>query len=32
MERSMLGKAKEIEILEKYQPFEAAHGSDFSEV
>ncbi|WP_348920548.1 T7SS effector LXG polymorphic toxin [Enterococcus rotai] len=32
MERSMLGKAKEIEILEKYQTFEAAHGSDFSEV
>ncbi|ALS37499.1 hypothetical protein ABID30_001471 [Enterococcus rotai] len=32
MERSMLGKAKEIEILEKYQTFEATHGSDFSEV
>ncbi|EOI03133.1 hypothetical protein UAY_00880 [Enterococcus moraviensis ATCC BAA-383] len=32
MERSMLGKAKEIEILEKYKIFEAAHGSDFSEV
>ncbi|WP_249921837.1 hypothetical protein A5821_001331 [Enterococcus sp. 7F3_DIV0205] len=32
MERSMLGKAKEIEILEKYQAFEATHGSDFSEV
>jgi len=32
MERSMLGKAKEIEILEKYQTFEAAHGSDFAEV
>ncbi|WP_242551075.1 T7SS effector LXG polymorphic toxin [Enterococcus ureilyticus] len=32
MERSMLGKAKEIEILEKYQTFEAEHGGDFSEV
>ncbi|WP_242590114.1 hypothetical protein IGL98_002480 [Enterococcus sp. DIV0840] len=32
MERSMLGKAKEIEILEKYQAFEATHGSDFAEV
>ncbi|EOL46350.1 hypothetical protein I580_01619 [Enterococcus caccae ATCC BAA-1240] len=32
MERSMLGKAREIEILEKYQTFEATHGSDFSEV
>ncbi|MGX7150185.1 T7SS effector LXG polymorphic toxin [Enterococcus ureasiticus] len=30
--RSMLGTAKKIEILEKYSAFEAAHGSDFSDV
>ncbi|EOH96601.1 hypothetical protein UAY_02969 [Enterococcus moraviensis ATCC BAA-383] len=30
--QSMLGTAKKIEILEKYSAFEAAHGSDFSDV
>ncbi|MFD2388037.1 T7SS effector LXG polymorphic toxin [Enterococcus rivorum] len=30
--QSMLGTAKKIEILEKYQAFENAHGNDFSEV